>query len=189
MYAALVAVLSVNPALNLLSSEQAMNRSYDRLHLVGTYGAFGSVGQERHEVIVLGTLAEQPTPDAEWREYEFPCKPGDVRRRPCLISPYHYRLDWQLWFAGFSPPSREPWLVHLVAKLLEGDATIKPLLARDPFPGEPPRFVRVDLYRYRFTRPGDGSGAWWRRERLGTYLPPLSVGDPRLVNFLAAQGW
>ena len=26
---------------------------------------------------------------------------GDVKRRPCLISPYHYRLDWLMWFAAF----------------------------------------------------------------------------------------
>ena len=26
---------------------------------------------------------------------------GQVDRRPCLISPYHYRLDWLMWFAAF----------------------------------------------------------------------------------------
>ncbi len=36
-----------------------------------------------------------------WREYEFKCKPGAVGRRPCFISPYHYRLDW------FGQASRE----------------------------------------------------------------------------------
>ena len=43
-------------------------------------------------------------PDEEggtWEEYQFNCKPGDVKRRPCLISPYHYRLDWLMWFAAF----------------------------------------------------------------------------------------
>lgn len=40
-------------------------------------------------------------PDAVWEDYEFKCKPGDPRRRPCLISPYHYRLDWLMWFAAF----------------------------------------------------------------------------------------
>lgn len=29
-----------------------MNRSFDRFHLVNTYGAFGSVTKQRYEVIV-----------------------------------------------------------------------------------------------------------------------------------------
>lgn len=24
-----------------------------------------------------------------------------MNRRPCVISPYHYRMDWLLWFAAF----------------------------------------------------------------------------------------
>ena len=39
--------------------------------------------------------------DSDWLEYEFNCKPGRVDRLPCLISPYHYRLDWLMWFAAF----------------------------------------------------------------------------------------
>ena len=38
-----VAILSVGPVANLLSSEQRMNTSFDPLDLVNTYGAFGSV--------------------------------------------------------------------------------------------------------------------------------------------------
>ena len=36
--------------------------------------------------------------------YEFPCKPGDLDRRPCVIAPYQPRLDWQIWFAAMSTP-------------------------------------------------------------------------------------
>jgi hypothetical protein len=189
IYAGLVAVLSVNPVLNLMSPGQAMNRSFDRLHLVNTYGAFGSVGKQRDEVIVSGTSALQLGPDAVFEEYEFPCKPGDVNRRPCWISPYHLRLDWQLWFAALGDPGREPWIVHLVDKLLAGDPAIAPLLARNPFAGTRPRFVRVELYRYRMTRPWDSGRAWWTRTHLGSYIPPVSRDDPRLRAFLRRHGW
>jgi hypothetical protein len=64
-------------------------------------------------------------PDTQWLPYELPCKPGDPARRPCVISPYHYRLDWQMWFAAMSIVGREPWVVHLVAKLLRGDRDVK----------------------------------------------------------------
>jgi hypothetical protein len=185
----LVAVLSINPVRNLLSPRQAMNRSFDPLHLVNTYGAFGSVGRERDEIILEGTADAQPGPDTRWLPYELPCKPGDVARRPCAISPYHYRLDWQMWFAAMSSVGREPWLVHLVAKLLHGDPDPKVLLAHDPFPDTPPRWIRAELYRYTFTRPGDGSSAWWRRTRIETWMRPVSLDDPELGRFLAAYGW
>jgi hypothetical protein len=187
--AVLVAFLSIRPVENLLSPWQAMNRSFDPLHLVNTYGAFGSVGQERYEIILEGTRDREIGPDTRWEAYEFPCKPGDVARRPCIISPYHYRLDWQMWFAAMSSAANEPWLVHLVDKLLRGDRDLSSLLARDPFPDEPPRFVRAELYRYQFTRPGDGSPDWWRRTRVATYMRPLSLDDPELRRYLAAQGW
>lgn len=182
--ALLVAVLSINPVLNLLSSHQAMNRSFDPLHLVNTYGAFGSVGRERYEVILEGTRDERIGPNTHWREYQFPCKPGDVARRPCVVSPYHYRLTWQLWFAAMSNVNRQPWLLHLVYQLLHGDPGVKRLLAADPFPKKPPHFIRAQLYRYEFTRPDDGSKSWWRRTLVGPYLRPVSADDPELQAYL-----
>jgi len=187
--ALVVAFLSVNPVLNMLSPGQVMNTSFDPFDLVNTYGAFGSIGRERFEIVIEGTTAAIPDDSASWQEYDFVCKPGDPKRRPCWISPYHHRLDWQMWFAAMPGAGTEPFLVHLVAKLLEGDAGARGLLARDPFGEAPPRFVRARYYRYRFTRPGDPSGAWWTRELVGEYLPPLSREDPRLEEYLRAQGW
>ena len=130
---------------------------------MNTYGAFGSVGRDRDEVILEGTDDPHPGVDTVWRAYEFPCKPGDPERRPCVISPYHYRLDWQLWFAAMSTINREPWLVRLIVKLLRGDADVKPLLAVDPFPTTPPQLhprdalaLRVHASRRRRARRGGG---------------------------------
>ncbi len=177
--AALVAVLSVYPVMNLLSSHQAMNTAFNRLELVNTYGAFGSVGRERREIIFEGTR-DEPGSGARWRPYEFKCKPGDVHRRPCIVSPYHYRIDWQIWFAAMSTPNRYPWTIEFVWKLLHGDAGTLSLLDGNPFPGAPPKYVRALLYRYEFAPPDNPEGDWWRRQLLGTWIPPLSTDDPRL---------
>jgi hypothetical protein len=187
--AALVAVLSVQPIENLFLPEQAMNASFDRLYLVNTYGAFGSVGRERFEVILEGTADAVIDEHTRWQAYELPCKPGDVRRRPCLITPYHYRLDWQMWFAAFTGPDRQPFFVHLVYQLLRGDREPKRLLAVDPFPDRPPRYLRAELYRYRFAAPGAGSGAWWERTWAASYLRPVAMDDPALLRFVDAMGW
>ncbi len=186
--AAVVALLSVAPVANMLSPHQAMNTAFNRLELVNTYGAFGSVGRERDEIVFEGT-ADELGPDARWREYEFPCKPGDPLRRPCIVSPYHYRLDWQIWFAAMSTPDRYPWTLRLVWKLLDADPGALSLLDGNPFPDTPPRYVRALLYRYTFAEPGNPERAWWRRELRGTWIPALSADDPRLRQFLAAHGW
>ncbi len=86
---ALVAALAVQPVLNLVSPRQVMNTSFQALDLVNTYGAFGSVGRERCEIVFEGTRDEMIGPETAWRAYEFRCKPGDLMRRPCVVSPYH----------------------------------------------------------------------------------------------------
>src|SRR5262249_23799806 len=173
--AAVVALLSLNPILNMISPRQVMNTSFDPFDLVNTYGAFGGIGRERDQVVLEGTDDAALGPDTRWQEYLFKCQPVDLLRRPCVISPYHSRIDWQMWFAAMSSFDREPWLVHLVYKLLKGDSGALSLLAPGPFRDHPPRYVRALLYRYEFTRLGDGTEAWWRRTLRGEYAPPLSL--------------
>jgi Lipase maturation factor len=182
-----VALLSIPVVLNLVSGRQVMNSSFTSLPLVNTYGAFGSVGRERAQLVIEGTRDEVVTPETRWTAYQPRCQPADPARRPCWMSPYHRRLDWLLWFAAMGSPRQYPWMIHLVAKLLDGDREVTSLLAWDPFAGTPPRHVRVELYRYRLLAPG--GPAWWERTRTGEWLPPLTRDDPGLRAFLARKGW
>jgi hypothetical protein len=167
----LLAALSYWPARNLLSRGQIMNFTYNPLHLVNSYGAFGSITRERNELVVEGSAD-----GAVWREYEFKGKPGDPRRRPAQVAPYHLRLDWLMWFAAISPAYGEAWLLPLVSKLLCNDPGVVALLRENPFAEAAPRWVRVSLHRYRFTTPKERgeSGDWWVRKRVGTYLRPTA---------------
>ncbi|XP_007453659.1 PREDICTED: lipase maturation factor 1 isoform X2 [Lipotes vexillifer] len=188
----LVAWLSIPVVLNLLSPRQVMNSSFNPLRIVNTYGAFGSITKERTEVILQGTASPNASaPDAKWEDYEFKCKPGDLRRRPCLISPYHHRLDWLMWFAAFQTYEHNEWIIHLAGKLLANDAQALSLLALNPFAGRaPPRWVRGEHYRYKFSRPGGAhaaEGKWWIRKRLGPYFPPLSFQD--LKGYFRSREW
>lgn len=177
MVTVLILALSWWPARNLFSRRQLMNASFDPLHLVNTYGAFGAVTRERHEIVIKGTDVPAPAGGAEWIEYEFKGKPGDPNRRPCIVSPYHWKLDWQMWFAAMSMPELHAWIFGLVEKLLQGDPGFLRLFRHNPFPNAPPKFIRADLYRYEFTEPGEG--AWWKRTLLGTYLPPMALRNGR----------
>lgn len=185
-----VVILSWWPAKNLLSRGQAMNASFDRLHLVNAYGAFGSVTRVRWEVVVEGTHDPQPGPGTMWQEYEFKGKPGNVHRRPAQFAPYHLRLDWLMWFAALSPAYARSWFPGFVNRLLRGDRATLKLLRRNPFPDAPPRYIRARLFRYRFTTRTERkeTGDWWVRTPDATFLPPVTLAgedqnvDPRPGN-------
>lgn len=182
-----VAWLSIPTVLNLASGRQLMNYSFDPLDLVNTYGAFGTVGRERDEIIFEGTDDALITGDTKWKEYEFKAKPGNPNRRPPFIAPYQPRIDWQIWFAAMASPAEYPWTLHFVWKLLHNDRGTLSLLANNPFPNAPPHYIRARLYRYHFAPPGDK--AWWKREPIGEWLPALSLDDPRLRQLLEAMDW
>jgi Lipase maturation factor len=183
----LVAYLSITPVRNLFSERQLMNSSFDRFDLVNTYGAFGSVGKERNEIIFEGTDDEFITGDTKWKEYEFKAKPGDPNRWPPFIAPYQPRLDWQIWFAAMASPGDYPWTLHFVWKLLQNDPGTLSLIANNPFPNAPPHYIRARLYRYEYAPFGDK--AWWKRQPIGEWLPALSIDSAELRRILDAMDW
>ncbi len=141
------------------------------LRSVNRYGLFAVMTARRPEIVVEGSAD-----GATWRPYEFRWKPGDVRRRPGFVAPHQPRLDWQMWFAALGSCEENPWLVAFLARLLQGEPAVVRLLATNPFPRMPPRYVRALLYDYRFTNRETRrrTGAWWRRELVGLYCPVLS---------------
>ncbi len=165
---ALLVVLSWWPLRNLFSRRQLMNASFNRWQLANAYGAFGTVTKQRVEVVIEGSLAEQPG-EEDWREYEFKGKPGDVRRVPRQWAPYHLRLDWLMWFLPLGTV-HERWLYALLEKLLQGDAATLRLLRVDPFEGTAPRWIRVRTYRYGFS-----THAQFRETRRRWIRTPLRI--------------
>jgi lipase maturation factor 1 len=177
--AALILSLSIIPVLRLFHLELNWPRPIRRLleflnsfHLVNSYGLFAVMTTERPELIVEGS------PDGvTWRAYEFKWKPGELKRPPRFVAPHQPRLDWQMWFAalGFFP--NNPWFERFLLRLLEGSPAVLSLLANNPFPNRPPRFIRAVLYDYRFTDSAQraATGAWWRRERRGLYSPEIET--------------
>lgn len=202
-----IAYLSMPVVKNLLQLEgrQMMNASFGAFRLVNTYGAFGNVGKERYEAIVSVSHDKR-----RWQELEFPCKPGSLDRRPCMCAPYHYRLDWNIWFLGFKPhqaylQQRETWMWSFLAKILEGDELVLQLLAPEVatskafYPEGPegertiPKFIKVDMWRYRMKAPlweilrdlyHNGTAQWWERQKGDALIPPLERNYTVLVNML-----
>ena len=160
--AALVAILSVGPVLNLVSEQQVMNTSFDRLALVNTYGAFGTVGRERDEIVFEGTSDEHPGRDGGVAGLRVSRASRAIRSGdPASCRPSSRASTGRSGSRRWRRPGQYPWTLHFVWKLLQGDRGVLRLLANDPFPDAPPRCVRARFYRYRFAPPDDPSGAWW----------------------------
>ena len=199
IFGIVVTKLSIPVVKNLCSKNQIMNGSFDPLRLINTYGAFGTVSEERIELVV----SSAETINGPWKEYKFKVKPGDVMKKPRWITPYHYRLDWQFWIAQFSyqPP---PWVYNFLLKLLQEDPEVMSLLDGNPWShageGEcneliapekddltgdfstqrKPKYIQIEKYMYRFNDPGKidentKKEIFWRRERIGRYFPKRGV--------------
>jgi len=136
-----------------------------------SYGLFRSMTTKRPEIVIEGS-----NDGREWSAYEFHWKPGDVMRRPRFVQPHQPRLDWQMWFAALGNIQRNRWVGSLMQRMLEGSPEVLALFEVNPFPDTPPRYMRAVLYDYHFTGPDtrQETGAWWTRERLGTYMRPIS---------------
>src|ERR1700753_4372796 len=179
VFTASVLFMTYWPIRNMLSSGQRMNMSFNVFHLVNTYGAFGSIGRVRREVVIEGTDDATITAQTVWKEYDFKGKPGAVRRLPRQWAPYHLRLDWLMWFAAISPQYAYSWLQPFMLRLLQNDAATIRLLHDNPFPDDAPRYVRAQLYRYRFTTAAElrRDHAWWHRTLEAPYLRPIALTD------------
>lgn len=189
----LIGYLSQDVVNNLLSSRQVMNTSFDKFRIVNTYGAFGHVGQERFEVVLEMTNDDYIDDDTEWKEILFKCKPGPIDRTPCLITPYHYRLDWQIWFCGFPPhtPNRHPWIFLFVAQLLSHDKDTIELLdgsVKEYMDKNNVTYIKADMYKYTFTSNWNDKN-WWNKELRNTYLPPLNLQNKQFQDILGQLSW
>lgn len=174
-----VALVTSAQMLSMFGKRSRLPRSIRRLlvlqspfHIVNSYGLFAVMTTSRPEIIVEGS-----NDGFTWLEYEFKHKPGDPQRPPTWVAPHQPRLDWQMWFAALSDHHNNPWFVSFMVRVLQGSEPVLALMAKNPFPDAPPRYIRALLYDYQFTdwKTRRETGAWWRRHLLGVYFPQSSL--------------
>lgn len=141
-------------------------------HFANRYGIFAVMTTKRYEIVFEGS-----DDNVHWKEYAFWYKPSEVNRRPRRISPYQPRLDWQAWFLPFSTPNDNPWLFSFMYHLLKGTPEVLKLIRVNPFPSNPPKFVRAVFYDYSFTTAKEKkeTGAWWNRKYMGLFTPVMHL--------------
>ncbi|TAL77459.1 MAG: DUF393 domain-containing protein [Beijerinckiaceae bacterium] len=142
--------------------------------IVNSYGLFMTSTTTRPEIVIQGSQDGQ-----SWRDYVFDYYPGPPARAPCWNIPHQPRLDWQMWFAAYGNAASNPWFVSLLRALLENRQPVLALMDGNPFPGNPPRYVRAELFDYRFAPESlkARTGQWWERRLAGLYFPQVSLAD------------
>ena len=139
--------------------------------LAHVYHVFPNMQTERHELTIEGSRDGD-----NWLAYRFRYKPNSPDETPAFIVPLHPRLDWMIWFVPPRNPFMLRWFENFLWRLHQNSSSVTALLAHNPFPGEGPRYLRVQSYRYRFTTPQEraASGHIWNAEYLGEFpnVPP-----------------
>jgi predicted DCC family thiol-disulfide oxidoreductase YuxK len=152
----------------------AVTRAVSPLFIVNPYGLFAVMTTTRPEIVIEGSADGRV-----WREYVFRYKPGPLSRPAMWNIPHQPRLDWQMWFAALGSPRENLWIVGLMRRLLEASPPVLALLDFNPFNDGPPKYVRAQLYDYRFADRGTHAmtGQWWVRRLEGLYFPEISLAD------------
>ena len=134
------------------------------------YGLFAVMTHKRYEIEFQGTRDGKT-----WIAYPFRYKPQDPYKAPGIYAPYQPRFEWNLWFASLGPWQNYRWVVWTEVRLLQNQPDVLALFAGNPFATKPPQGVRAVIWQYWFTdeKTKREQGAWWRREELGAYAPPL----------------
>lgn len=149
------------------------------LHLANNYGLFSVMTTKRPEITVEGSHDGE-----DWKPYRFKYKPGELNKRPEFVVPHMPRLDWQMWFAALSRPGRYPmWFHNFLIRLLEGSPDVLKLLRENPFPDQPPKFVRAQVSNYHFTTPEQKkeTGNWWVSGPQKAYTPVYENRGGRII--------
>ena len=181
--AGLILVVSVAQIASLITGQKAggpvgevVNR-VEAFRIVNRYHVFPTMKTERVELVISGS-----EDGVHWKEYKFRYKPGDPDKAPEFVIPHQPRLDWLMWFVTLNPYFLD-WFDSFLQRLLENSPPVTGLLAENPLPDRPPRYLRVDAWRYHFTdwQTRKRTGQWWTREYLGPFRPlPSKVRLPQI---------
>ena len=138
------------------------------------FHVFPLMQTERHELEIQGS-----NDGRQWKTYRFKYKPGPIDTKPAFIVPHQPRLDWMMWFVPTQHPMLSRWFDLFMRRLWQNEPSVTELLAHNPFPSTPPKYLRVLVYQYHFTskEEKEQSGNWWKRVYLGEY-PGVAPRDP-----------
>ena len=155
----------------------------DPFRIANQYGLFAVMTRGRYEVEFQGSKD-----GTNWVAYSFRNKPQALNEPPRIYAPYQPRFDWNLWFASLGDWQQNDFVTLTEEKLLANSPAVLSLFKSNPFPNNPPRYMRAVLWEYWFTSMNEKrrTGNWWRREYLGLYAPeiaPAANGDFSVVQW------
>jgi lipase maturation factor 1 len=161
-----------------------------RYHIVGQWGGvfFSTFEHDGKHLFII----EGSQDGIEWKEYEYKYHVQRIDESPRFFAPFFPRMDHMIFYESnqisfnninpfsplYNPSASGTWFIGLVQRLLEAEKDVLDLFRFAPFGKEKPLYIRVNLYQYKFTDSNIETEEWWRREKLGIVLPPVSLIQP-----------
>jgi len=179
----LVALMPLLLLQTLLGSPEAVPRPWSWVQQgLGQVGAGWSPPPDPAVPARRIELSLQGSPDGrKWVEYPFWIKPSNPAVLPAVGLPHIPRLDLAFEAVARSAGPEQQgvpvWLLQLMEGLLQGDARLESLFPANPFPDQPPRYLRLVLYELTFADPVTKRerDVWWERRPLGLLGPVFSL--------------
>jgi hypothetical protein len=132
-----------------------------------------------------------------WKAYRYKFMPTSPGERAPFVSPHHPRIDMASYYSAlaaydasyyavgigdgtpYAAGTSSSWLDRLAQRLLANEPVITRLMGENPFPDQPPKFVRVSCVAMTPTRPAElrKTGRWWHVQRLGVIVPARAKED------------
>jgi len=83
-----------------------------------------------------------------------------------------------MWRATLGDYRQNPWFIQLCQWLLQGSPDLLTLLTKNRS-DHLPRCIRAGFYDYHFTTIAErrATGAWWKCDFIGDYLPSISLRE------------
>ena len=130
------------------------------------YHVFPTMQTQRQELVIEGSHDGK-----HWQAYDFKYKPDKPSQLPGFIVPHQPRLDWMMWFIPPQYPGMRQWFERLMWQLFNNQPSVTALLAHNPFVEQPPKYMRVLVYDYRFSTAEEYalSKEWWVAQYLGEF--------------------
>lgn len=115
-----------------------------------------------------------------WTEYPFAYKPWNVNHSLPFTGPYFPRFDFKFWEAAPSNFKDHLWVSSVVLRLLQNEPAALNLLGLTQPLRKAPKYIRVMLYKFKYSPWAEQSSNYWTRSKLAEFLPPMSLQDTLL---------
>jgi hypothetical protein len=135
------------------------------------YGVFKGIPNYHGEIRFSGSKD-----GVLWKDYQFKFLPSGKTDQISFFAPYYPRLDHLMFYETLSESNHKhnplnqyysyqnEWTCKFIRSLLTNNEDVLKLIGKNPFPDEPPTFIKTTVFRLSFD---ETKNKFWKEEKMG----------------------